>query len=185
MILRYLSPQGIAGAAVSAALAILLLLAKADARHWKAQSGHFEHLYGAEQAAFAGTVANYRAAADAARATDKANAERVAAEQRSINERTLNDYETRLRAARARADELRRQDAAAAADPGIGRSPPVPGLPLATGEPAQGTGEDRLPYADALNATEQAIQLDELIKWVRAQSKVDNNGAAVTNSTAK
>ena len=29
--------------------------------------------------------------------------------------------------------------------------------------------------SDALTATEQAIQLDELIKWVRAQAAVDPN----------
>ena len=33
-----------------------------------------------------------------------------------------------------------------------------------------------------MTATEQAIQLDELIKWVRAQAKVDNSPAAVATS---
>jgi hypothetical protein len=37
--------------------------------------------------------------------------------------------------------------------------------------------EGRLPPADALTATEQAIQLDELIKWVRSQAQVDVNAA--------
>ena len=37
--------------------------------------------------------------------------------------------------------------------------------------------QDRLPDADALTATEQAIQLDELIKWVEAQAAVDNADA--------
>jgi hypothetical protein len=32
-----------------------------------------------------------------------------------------------------------------------------------------------------LTATEQAIQLDELIKWVKAQAKVDNNGNGVAS----
>ena len=38
---------------------------------------------------------------------------------------------------------------------------------------AQAAGQDGLPPQDALMATELAIQLDELIKWVRAQADVD------------
>jgi hypothetical protein len=55
MLLRLLSPQGIAGLAVSLALAILLVLQKAETRHWRKQSGQFGQLYRGEQAAFAGT----------------------------------------------------------------------------------------------------------------------------------
>src|SRR3954447_9642689 len=47
---------------------------------------------------------------------------------------------------------------------------PMPGPSAAPAGAAQATGQDRLPEADALTATEQAIQLDELIKWVRAQA---------------
>ena len=169
-ILRLLSPQGIAGLSVSICLALLLVLQKGETRHWKKQSGHFEQLYRDEQSALAGTVANYRAAADAARAADRAAAERVAAEQRSINERTEHDYEARLAVARARADRLRLEAARAAADPGSRGKPPVPGLSAAAGQSPQAAREDGLP--DRLLATEQAIQLDELIKWVKAQAKV-------------
>ena len=56
-----------------------------------------------------------------------------------------------------------------------------PAYPLPPAGPAQATGADRLPVPDALTATEQAIQLDELIKWVRAQAKVDNNSPAVAS----
>jgi hypothetical protein len=52
----------------------------------------------------------------------------------------------------------------------------MPGLPAPAGGSAQGAGEDRLPHSDALTATEQAIQLDELIKWVKAQAAVDPSG---------
>ena len=56
----------------------------------------------------------------------------------------------------------------------------MPGLfPLPPRGAAQAAGQDRLPQADALTATEQAIQLDELIKWVRKQAAVDNNPKAV------
>jgi len=174
-VLRLLNIQGIAGIAVSLALAILLVLQKGETRHWRKQSSQFEQLYGKAQAALVGTVANYRAAADAARAADKANAGRVAAEQHDINERTTDDYQARLAAARSLARRLRGETASAAADPGAGRAAPLPGLAAAPGGPAQAAGEDRLPEQDRLTATEQAIQLDELIKWVKAQAQVRPN----------
>jgi hypothetical protein len=107
MILRFINWQGIAGLAATVALAVLLVVARTDARHWRKQSGQFEQLYHREQAAFADTVANYRAAAATARAADEANATRVATEQRAINERTADDFEARLAAARAAARRLR------------------------------------------------------------------------------
>jgi hypothetical protein len=176
-LLRLLNLQGIAGIAVALALGILLLVQKGETRHWRKESGRFEQLYGQQQAALATTVANYHAAAAQAEAADKTNAGRVAAEQRAISERTSNDFEARLAAARLSAQRLRGQGAAAAADPGGGAAAPVPGLSAASGRPAQAAGQDRLPRSDALTATEQAIQLDELIKWVRAQAAVDPNAS--------
>lgn len=175
MILRLLNIQGIAGLAASLVLSALLIAAKIEVRDWRKQSGQFEQLYRAEQASFATTVANYRAAADAARAADRAAAERVAADQRQINERTAHDYEMRLAAVRARADGVRHPSGTSAADPCGGGGPPVPGLSPAACRVAQAAGEDRLSPADALLATEQAIQLDELIKWVTAQHAVNPN----------
>jgi len=190
-LLRLLNIQGIAGIAVSLALAILLVVQRGETRHWQKQSGHFEQLYTTAQAALAGTVADYRAAARQAEAADKANAERVAAAQRTINERTEHDFEARLAAARTLAQRLRGQDAAAAADPGSGAGAPVPGLSAAAGGADQAAGQDRLSRSDeraskdrgalgpedALTATEQAIQLDELIKWVRSQAAIDPNAS--------
>lgn len=175
MILRLLNVQGVAGIAVSLALGILLLIQKAETGHWKKQSGQFEQLYREQQSALAATEANYRAATEAARAADQANANRVAAEQRAINERTSNDYEARLAAARAFAQRLRIEAAASATDPGSGGSAPVPGLSAAPGRAAEPARQDGLSPADALTATEQAIQLDELIRWVRRQHAVDPN----------
>jgi hypothetical protein len=171
--LRLLNIQGIAGLAVGIALALLLVIQKGETRHWKKESGHFEQLYGQEQAALAGTVADYRAAADQAQASDKANAERVTAEQQAINERTSNDYETRLAAARSLAQRLRGQSAGAAADPRSGAGQAMPSLPIPAGGPHEAAGQDRLPESDRELATDQAIQLDELIKWVRAQGAVE------------
>jgi hypothetical protein len=52
----------------------------------------------------------------------------------------------------------------------------MPRLSAPTGGAAQDAGHDRLPHSDALTATEQAIQLDELINWVKAQANIDPNG---------
>ena len=172
ILLRLLNPQGIAGLAASLCLAILLVLQKGETRHWKKSSASFEQLYRGEQAASAATVANYRAATEQARAADRANAERVRAEQSTISERTNHAFEARLADARARARRLRGEIAGPATDPGARRGASVPGLPASPARPAQAAGQDQLPETDALIATEQAIQLDELIKWVKAQALV-------------
>ena len=174
--LRLLNIQGIAGLAVSVCLALLLVIQKGDTRHCRKQSDQFQQLYRGEQASFAGTVANYRAAAEAARSADNAAAERVRTEQAAINERSNHDLQTRLADARARADRLR-QLAQSSADPGSRAGAPVPGLSAAAGGADQAAGQDRLPLSEALIATEQAIQLDELIGWVRRQHSVDPNAA--------
>src|SRR4029079_17534796 len=126
VILRLLNWQGIAGIAASVALAGLLFVQRGETRHWKKQSASFEQLYRQDQAAFATTVADYRVAADQARAADRANAERVAADQRTINERTEHDFEARLAAARADAANIHswglRASTQAASDPGAGRT---------------------------------------------------------------
>ena len=175
MFLRMLNVQGIAGIAVSLALALLLVIQKGETRHWRKESGHFEQLYQSEQAALAGTVANYRAAADAARAADRANAQRVEAAQAKINEEKSDEFETRLAAARAAAERLRIDPGAAAADPSGRGGASVPALPATAGQPGQAADQDGFSLADRLTATEQAIQLDELIKWVEAQGAVKPN----------
>jgi hypothetical protein len=175
MMMRFLNPQGIAGVAVSLCLAILLVLQKHETNRWKTQSARYEELYRGEEAAFSSTVASYRAAADAARAADLAAAQRAAAEQRAISQRSQNALESRLADARSRAEQLRFQAAGAAADPRRGASAPVRGVPAASGGADPTAGQDGLPLADRLTATEQAIQLDELITWVKAQAQVDPN----------
>lgn len=175
MILRLLNWQGIAGVAVSAVLVVLLTVQSIETGHWKKRSASFERLYHQVQASFAATVANARAAAEAARSADRANAARVAGEQRIINERTRNDFEASLAAARLAAERLRVQPEAPA-NPNARRSASMPGLPASAGGASESTREDRLPSDDALIATEQAIQLDELIKWVRQQHAVRVDG---------
>ena len=184
-LLRLLNPQGIAGMAAAIILGLLLIAAKIDARHFKKQSVRFEQLYRAEAKAHAQTVANYHVAAERARAADRANVERVQAVQSRISERITHDFEARLADARARAQRLR-GPSPAAADRGGGRSAPLPGIRVTAARLNETAGQDRLPGApdegviswepndpDRLIATEQAIQLDALIRWVRAQASVD------------
>ena len=186
MILRFLNWQGIAGLAASIALLGLLIVQRLDARHWHKASDRFEALYRDEQLAFARTTAAYREAADSAHAADRANAARVAGEQQAINERTKDDFQKRLADARATAARLaadRLRTAAAATDSSSRGAAAVPGLPAAAGRAAQAAGHHRFPVPlagddAALIATEQAIQLDELIAWVRRQAAVDPNGRA-------
>lgn len=159
----------ILGGALAAA-ALLWLIQSRD--HWRDKARSNETLYRAEQAAHAATVANYRAAAEQARHDDATNLARVKADQTRINERTQDDFESRIDAARADARRLRRQASSAATDPGARRAAPMPAVPAPAGGVGEGAGKDRLPESDALTATEQAIQLDELIKWVRAQAAV-------------
>ena len=173
--LRLLGPQGIAGLLVALLLGALLAAAKIDARHFKKQAQRFEQLYRAEVAAHAGTVAAVRAAAERAARADQANAARVRGEQDRISERIDHDFETRLAAARARALRLRRP--AETERPSGGRDgAPLPGLSEPAAGPPPAPGADRLSQSERLVATEQAIQLDELIKWVRAQAGVELAG---------
>ncbi|MEO5612382.1 MAG: hypothetical protein ABIT68_06430 [Sphingomicrobium sp.] len=181
MIPRLLNLQGMLGIAASLLLLGLFAAKAGEARHWHKQSSRFEQLYLGEQSARAQTVANYRAAAETARAADQANAGRVAASQRTISERTSHDFETRLADARARALRLQLAEPAPATTGGGSRTAPVPAPSPAPGAAGSAAQENRLPLPDALLATEQAIQLDELIKWVNAQSGVDSAAGARTH----
>jgi len=173
---RFLNIQGAFGVAASLALFGLLLVQKGETRHWRKQSNGFETNYRGEQQAHAETVANYRAAADAARRADAANRDRVLVAQQDISERTTHDYEARLADARAIADRLRRQAGTAATDRGAGRAASLPAAGAAARAADGPAAQDGLSVDDALIATEQAIQLDALIQWVRAQAAVDNDG---------
>lgn len=170
---------------IGIAAVMMVALLVNDRNRWKAKTAHYSEILAAERGAHSATVAGYRAAAAKARAADAANAARVKAGQAAINERTANDYQSRIAAARALGERLRRK-AGSDADPGAGGGAAMPGLSASAQGVAEGAGKDRLPDADkragspegqlgagdALIATEQAIQLDELIKWVRDQAAV-------------
>ena len=178
MIPRILNLQGMLGIAASLLLLGLFLTKAGEARHWHKQSGRFEQLYLGEQSARAQTVANYRAAAETARAADLANAGRVASAQRTISERTNHDLETRLADARAHAVRLQLAQRAPATAQRGGRAAAMPAAGPTPGASGGAAQEDGLSVADRLIATEQAIQLDELINWVNAQAEVDSKAGA-------
>lgn len=178
MIWRLLKPQGAIGLVVSAVLLALLGMQTIRVRRWRAQAERAAVTLKVERAATAETVANVRAAAAAAKANDTANLLRVTAEQTAINQRSSDDFEARINDARARAGRLQQQAAAGAADPGGRGTTPVPGLSPSAEPAANVAREDGFPLADRLTATEQAVQLDALIKWVKAQGAVDPGNAA-------
>lgn len=143
--------------------------------------------------AYEQTVANYIAAAAIAQAQAEANVARVEAEQAQITQETIDDYEMRLRAARARADELRRASIRAAElDPGRANAADLSGSATATRGADEAASDPGLPSAagscpanlvcltidQALIATEQAIQLDALISWSLRQAEVSNMSEA-------
>ena len=188
MIPRVLNLQGMLGIAASLLLFGLFVVKAGEARHWHKQSGRFEQLYLGEQSARAETVANYRAAAETARAADQANAGRVAAAQTAISERTTHDFEARLADVRAHAARLQLAQRAPAAVGGGGRTAAVPAAGTAPGAAGSAATEGGFSVAakdlsldERLIATEQAIQLDELIEWVNAQSKVDSGAGTKTH----
>ena len=117
-----------------------------------------------------GPVGRFRLSAD------RAHVSRTESAQRNINGRSAKALDTRLADARARAQRLRRQTRPPAGVTGSGAATAVPGLPGRAPGSAQAAGKAGLPGDDALIATEQAIQLDELIKWVRAQSAIEPAG---------
>ena len=170
-IARLLNGQGIAGLAASMILAVLLVLQKGETRHFRKESARFEGLYRDGEVRLTAQAADFAAAAERARADDRANAVRVAAAQQSINRRSLDEYQTRLADIRARVERLRQ--AASAGDRSLAGRAAVSGIPAAPGGIDAAAAQDRLPAEDALTASEQAIQLDALINWVRAQSSID------------
>jgi hypothetical protein len=178
MIPRFLNVQGMIGIAAALLLLSLFLVKAGEVRHWRKQSGRYEQLYLAEQSAQAQTIANYRAAAEAARKDDLAHANRVAAEQRTISERTSHDFEARLADARARAQRLQLGQASPTAAGGGGRAAAVPAARAAPGAASRAPEENGLSLSDRLLATEQAIQLDELIKWVTGQAAVESKSGS-------
>ncbi|MFC3097390.1 hypothetical protein [Alteraurantiacibacter palmitatis] len=114
------------------------------------------------------------AQAEAAR-LESERLERVQNRQQEITNATIDDYRRRLAAARADAERLRQRASTGTGSSGAAAGIDLPGLPVASGRADASASDRGFPLAERLTATEQAIQLDELISWIEAQARVDPN----------
>ena len=128
----------------------------------------------AEKAAHAETAANYRAAAEARKASDIANVQRVSGEATTISAEVTNDYEKRL--ASLRADFAERVRRATATHSGSAAGADLPVVPAAAGRTDETACDPKLPPREALIASEQAEQLVALQALVRRWAQVNVNG---------
>jgi acyl-CoA synthetase (AMP-forming)/AMP-acid ligase II len=121
------------------------------------------------QAAFDTTVANYRAAAEKARADDLANVARVTAQQQAITERVVDEYQDRIASADARYERLR---GSAEAYRGSVREPDMSAAGQAACRAYAGTECDAIPalLKAAQDNTDQLLALQD---WTRAQALVE------------
>lgn len=131
----------------------------------------------AEEKAHEQTILNYRWAQERAAQQEAERLARVEQEQQEITRVAAQNYEARIADLRARAERLRDAPGAAGGTPGNVAVPSVPDAP--GGADAATPGAGLPPLGDDLEwrviATEQAIQLDELIRWVSGQSSVPTN----------
>lgn len=132
-----------------------------------------KHDRDAWKTAHAQLQSDVRARTAEAKVVDAANVIRVERDQSSVTQETDRDYQTQLADLRARYDALRVRAGAAKANPGGGGTPPVSRVPGAAGSADGSASEDGLPPEDALIASEQALQLDALQKWVKGQADVE------------
>ena len=147
----------------------------------------------AERTAHAKTKADYRDAQVEAERQETARIERVRTQQKEITDAIESDYLARVADLGARADRLRAQlrprTDIVGAPPGeqsaplrdsAGRTDEAAGdsrLPAGRGEPVASqfgrTPEEQLERD--IVATQQALQLDALIDWIRRQTAIDPN----------
>lgn len=127
------------------------------------------------QSSFDQTVAAYRTAAAERKAADYQNVERVETESAAINERTVDDYQSRIAGLRADFTE-RVRTVQAAAHSGSGAGADLPVVSDGPGRADARPCEAEFPPQDALIASEQAEQLVALQKWVTDTAAIDVNG---------
>ena len=136
---------------------------------WRANNGLHDTIR-TERARYAETVANFKKAQADAEAVQAHNLARVAKAQKDVTDETLDDYNRRVADLRARYKRLLDQGNRSASG-----NPDLPAVPNATSGTDAAAQQDGLPAADALTASEQALQLDALITWVERQAKVENS----------
>lgn len=131
----------------------------------------------AERSSHQKTQDNFRLAMSEARVANLNNLLRVVQEQSKITEGITDEYQANLADVRRRADAIRLRFEAAAATGGNTGGQPMPGLSESARAADEATRKARLSLGDRLTATETALQLVALQKWVRGQSAVATNPA--------
>lgn len=142
----------------------------------------------AEITAHDATKAGYAAAQKDAAAKETRRLATVINRQKEISHAAIEDYRARLAGVRARAERLRGEPASQHAAARSGDAQPVPGVSAPSAGPDGSAAEARLPSSlslgDALIASETALRLDALQKWVREQAGVNPN-AKVSRTTPR
>lgn len=172
----------IVGLLVSNAIALHTIRTRTDQRD-KA----IDHA-AAEKKARLDTVAAVKRAAEEAQRRRHWQNRQTAQKQAAITKETVNGYEARIAAIRARAERLRQQLDAAPVRPGSAGKDDLPSTGHATGRADEAsrdhgfsaTGEAcaaGMTLGERLIATLQAHQLDTLITWNLEQARVDVNAA--------
>jgi hypothetical protein len=150
-------------------LGFMLHQSQGQTRAANGRSAAWEALFHKEQSAFRETIANVRRATAQAKADDAAHALKVERDQTNRTQEVSSEYQARLADLRRRYDALRMQPGPAKVglgNSGGGGAAPVPGLP----EPAG--GPDAAAAPDRFNAEANALQLEELQRWIREQQAV-------------
>jgi hypothetical protein len=150
---------------------IMLHHSQGQTRAANDRSAAWEKLFHAEQSAFRETVANVRRVTAQAQADDAAHALKVERDQANRTQEVSSEYQARLADLRSRYDALRLRTGAPEirlGNPGGSAAAPVPGLPNPAGRPDAAPAPGDLQF----NAEANAIQLEELQRWVRDQAGV-------------
>ena len=99
------------------------------------------------------------------------NARRVESDRNQITQEVSREYQTRLSELRARLDRLRAQGRA---NPGGAGRADLPGLPESAGGPDAAAVDPGFSLERRAVATEQAIRLEELQRWILRQQGVEH-----------
>ena len=190
--LKLLGLRGSIALALAIALAGVMWRAdaiSADRDRWEGASRTLAGRVLEERLAHRKTKFAYRLAQAQAAKLEAQRIERVKIEQQEITDDVTKAYSFRLADARARAERLRGEIGRAGKHPtGAAGGEPVPGTGAAAGRADEAPADPGLPapsvdeLAWRLVATEQAIQLDELINWVERQAAVAVNAPLRTGS---
>lgn len=153
------------------ALLIALAIALGVARHNDARADKWQQRAFEEAAAHKQTVANYRQAAELARAQDAANKARVEAEQERITRAISSDYSKRLADLRAHYERLR--TGATGADPGAPGGQTVPRPPGAPSGTSGDGGSALVSSSDQLICGINTIKAEAWLDWYERVKKVE------------